>query len=647
MTNTLSIIGPSRLCSVCDLALKSNVPGTFQPHHKSGVELEQASELGCYICGTIRHSNTWSRRSGECRSSSFHSVMNLYNAGFEETLEGLVIGKMPSGCCWLFQLWKEPDPASSILSYVPPISHHDSDLIRLATNWLDSCCQTHTNCRNSVPGYKPTRLIEIIDTFHVRLVPPGSLPVESVSYVAFSHCWGKVEAIKLLQSNLDIFHRGIKIRHLPNSYQEAVQLCLQMGFKYIWIDSLCIIQDSLVDWTQEAKDMKRVYEHAIFNLCSATASDSSGTSFVARRADLLKPQRLRIHGEVFQLVCDDLLQDDITYCTLRSRAWVYQEWYLSKRSLILGSHQRWWHCKEQLACEIWPLGTPKANRGMWWREVQMLKESAPSGDSNSMDAWSQHVEAYMRTKLTRETDHMVAFSGIVQSFGQSWQLTQDYLAGLWRCHLPAALLWKVTSSAQRSTTYTAASWSWASFAGDCLVDTDKDILHEPCFITVEQIMPLRVPGPEGFPMGGVVTLSGYFFEVVYRSIGLFMGRGDFMVPGDQTTGGELYLDEGSENEQFVSYLEAPDLDDLGGWLEVKAVRLSMPLKDAKGRFYFLLFLDRGDKYRFRFRGLTLYQPIDQSGSFYRVGCMNWGKLPGVLNTDEVAVNCVKSMVRIL
>jgi len=420
-----------------------------------------------------------------------------------------------------------------------------------------------------------------------------------------------------------------------------------MGFKYIWIDSFCIIQDSLADWTQETKDMKRVYEHAIFNLCSATASDSSGTSFVARRADLLKPQRLRIHGEVFQLVCDDLLQDDITYCTLRSRAWVYQEWYLSKRSLILGSHQLWWHCKEQLACEIWPLGTPKANRGMWWREVQMLKESAPSGDSNSMDAWSQRVEAYMRTKLTRETDRMVAFSGIVQSFGQSWQLTQDYLAGLWRCPMPAALLWKVTSSAQRSTTYTAASWSWASLAGDCLVDTDKDILHEPCFITVEQIMPLRVPGPEGFPMGGVVTLSGYLFEVVYQSVGLFMGRGDFMVPGDQTTGGELYLDEGSENEQFVSYLEAPDLDDLGGWLEGKAVRLSMPLKDAKGRFYFLLFLDRGDKYRFRFRGLSLYQPIDQSGSFYRVGYMNWGKLPGVLNTDELAVNCVKSMVRIL
>jgi hypothetical protein len=62
---------------------------------------------------------------------------------------------------------------------------------------------------------------------------------------------------------------------------------------------------------------------------------------------------------------------------------------------------------------------------------------------------------------------------------------------------------------------------------------------------------------------------------------------------------------------------------------------------------FFLFLDRGDKYRFRFRGLTLYQPIDQLGSFYRVGYMNWGKLPGVINTDELAANRAKSTVRIL
>ncbi|KAF5548759.1 tol [Fusarium napiforme] len=289
--------------------------------------------------------------------------------------------------------------------------------------------------------------------------------------------------------------------------------------------------------------MKRVYEHAIFNLCSATASDSSGTSFVARYAHLLNPQRVKSRGEVFQLLSDGLLEDDITYCTLRTRAWVYQEWYLSKRSLVMGSHQLWWHCREKLACELWPIGTPQANRGRWWSQTQPLKDSAPSEDSDDMDAWSQRVLAYMRTKLTRETDRLVAFSGVVQSFGQTRQLTDDYLAGLWRSHLPAALLWKVSSSARRSATYTAASWSWASLAGDCL------------------IMPLSEPGPDGFLMGGAITLRGYLFEVAYRSVGLFLGRGDFMVPEDHTTGGELYLDEGSENDRFISFLEAPDLRD--------------------------------------------------------------------------------------
>ncbi|KAG4281749.1 hypothetical protein FPRO06_10653 [Fusarium proliferatum] len=647
MTSYLSLLEPSRLCAICDMALKSHILCASQPHHKSGLDLEKASDLGCYICGTIRHSKTWFRRSEECRSSSFEYVLNLHNAGSTDTLEGLIIGKAPTGCCWAFQLWKDPDPTSFAISYKPCASLQDSDFIRLAKNWLDSCCETHVKCRRSSPDYRPTRLIEIIDESLVRLISPKNFSVESIDYIAFSHCWGKVEAIKLLQKNVDQFQLGISIHDMPNTYEEAIQLSLRMDFKYIWIDSLCIIQDSLLDWMQEAKDMKRVYEHAIFNLCSATASDSSGTSFAARYAHLLRPQRVKAHGQVFQLVCDGLLQDDITYCTLRTRAWVYQEWYLSKRSLVMGSHQLWWHCREKLACEMWPIGTPQANRGRWWSQTQPLKEAAPSGDSDDMNAWSQRVLAYMRTNLTRETDRLVAFSGVVQSFGQTRPLTGGYLAGLWRCHLPAALLWKVSSSARRSATYTAASWSWASLAGNCLVSTDKDLLHEPCFVAVKQIMPLGVPGPDGFLMGGTVTLSGYLFEIVYRFVGLFLGTGDFMAPGDPTTGGELYLDERSDDDQFISHLEKPDLKNFSHWLEHKAVRLAMPLKDAKGRFYFLLCLDRGDKYRFRFRGLTLYQPSDQLGSFYRIGYMNWGKLPGVVDTDELMANCAKSTVRIL
>lgn len=108
MTSYLSLLEPSRLCAICDMALKSHILCVNQSHHKSGLDLEKASDLGCYICGTIRHSNTWLRRSEECRSSSFEYVLNLHNAGSIDTLEGLIIGKASTGCCWAFQLWKDP-----------------------------------------------------------------------------------------------------------------------------------------------------------------------------------------------------------------------------------------------------------------------------------------------------------------------------------------------------------------------------------------------------------------------------------------------------------------------------------------------------------------------------------------------------------
>ncbi|KAF4442971.1 hypothetical protein F53441_11615 [Fusarium austroafricanum] len=487
-----------------------------------------------------------------------------------------------------------------------------------------------------------------MDALHVRLVSPIGRPVESTKYVALSHCWGKVEAIKLLANNVGQFQNGIHIQDLPNSYQEAVRLCLSMGFTYIWIDSLCIIQDSLEDWEREAKDMKRVYEHAIFNLCSATASDSSGTSFISRHANLLKPQRIKVQGEVLQLISNSLFKDDITYCTLRSRAWVYQEWYLSKRSLILGTHQLWWRCRRKLACEIRPLGVPEAPGLEWWTTAQNFKESETSIDKlSSMDAWNERVRDYMGTKLTRESDRMIAFSGIVQSFGKSRKISQEYLAGLWRCNLPAALLWYTLSSARRSATYSAASWSWASLAGHCQLTAGLNLLQEPCYLSIEHIGPLCKRGIYGFSLGGVIIISGFLFEVKYRDVDPSSSKCVFMDPSDPDIDGQLFWDEKSESEQFVSHLNAPNTDNFDQWLEQKAIRLITRIQEAQGNFHFLLSLDQGEMYHYRFRGLILYEPEDQPGLFYRVGYMNWQRLPKGLLVHELPFRQEKRRISLL
>ncbi|CVL01392.1 uncharacterized protein FPRN_11607 [Fusarium proliferatum] len=89
MTSYLSLLEPSRLCAICDMALKSHILCASQPHHKSGLDLEKASDLGCYICGTIRHSKTCLRRSEECRLSSFElqlAVAGHFSFGETPTL---------------------------------------------------------------------------------------------------------------------------------------------------------------------------------------------------------------------------------------------------------------------------------------------------------------------------------------------------------------------------------------------------------------------------------------------------------------------------------------------------------------------------------------------------------------------------------
>ncbi|EEU43596.1 uncharacterized protein NECHADRAFT_19229, partial [Fusarium vanettenii 77-13-4] len=162
----------------------------------------------------------------------------------------------------------------------PAISVNDPAFTKLATTWVATCNREHKECLILHPTYRPSRLIHIVDVGHVRLIISNK--EASAPYVAFSHCWGKVQTIKLLDSNINKLQAGLPLVQLPNTYQEAIRLCCEIGFHYIWIDSLCIIQDSAEDWAREAKDMKLVYEHAIFNLCSATASDSSGRSFIRR-----------------------------------------------------------------------------------------------------------------------------------------------------------------------------------------------------------------------------------------------------------------------------------------------------------------------------------------------------------------------------
>ena len=365
-----------------------------------------------------------------------------------------------------------------------PTGLEDPDMFNLAKTWLRECRQTHLFCGAPISSFNPTRLVHIVNRNLVRVVLSQEQTTYQ-SYAAFSHCWGKAKTVKLLEENMQVLLHGIPVLDLPVSYQEAILVCQALDISYIWIDSLCIIQDSKDDWTREAAMMQDVYQNSILNICASAAADNSEASFQYRDTSLIVPLEVDVVSKGaetrrYQLVSSEHIGNDIVNSPLRSRAWVYQEDVLSKRSLSLTRSQLWWECRQTIACETYPLAMPfnllPENQAARLRaRKELSRHSQKSGSSFSDDEinrkywrWYNSIADYSECALTQPTDKLVALSGVAQSYRDLNRLQdEDYIAGYWKSQLPYALCWqtKKLKWTYRPPVYIAPSWSWASIEG--------------------------------------------------------------------------------------------------------------------------------------------------------------------------------------
>lgn len=175
---------------------------------------------------------------------------------------------------------------------------NDSNMSKhLARQWHSDCKANHAQCgsqrASGSRNWRPTRLISFTlssgpGTDVVQLVDGASLPDEA-EYVALSHCWGKVHLIRLLASTEAQLRAGYPISRLPKTFREAIQVCRWLVYRYIWIDSLCIIQDSARDWQTESQTMKLVYGQGAITIAAANASDSTKGLFTKRNPNSIIP----------------------------------------------------------------------------------------------------------------------------------------------------------------------------------------------------------------------------------------------------------------------------------------------------------------------------------------------------------------------
>ncbi|KAH8590024.1 heterokaryon incompatibility protein-domain-containing protein [Bisporella sp. PMI_857] len=151
----------------------------------------------------------------------------------------------------------------------------------LAKSWIEKCQNEHSECSAVTPNVKAlTRLLELSGD-HVRLRSAQELEI-TPAYATLFYCWGALQILQLKQDTLPSFKNTIPIEKLCKTFQDAIIATQTLGLKYLWIDSLCIIQDSPSDWSAESFQMAHVYGNSTVNLAATHASDGSHGLFVSR-----------------------------------------------------------------------------------------------------------------------------------------------------------------------------------------------------------------------------------------------------------------------------------------------------------------------------------------------------------------------------
>jgi Heterokaryon incompatibility protein (HET) len=331
-------------------------------------------------------------------------------------------------------------------------------------------------------------------------------------WVALSHCWGTSTPFTTTTSNLADRQRSIPFDDFPKTFQDAITICRRLGFEYLWIDSLCILQDSQSDWGAESAQMSRVYSNASITLIAEASTDSSSGIFATRNSGRLSPQA------VLPVPCID---SQGAYCgtiypqkfntgggpvgsyeegPLSSRAWALQEDVLSKRILRYSRDQLFWACRTSFRSESNP-NSFEDHQKIY--DPRNFRRHDMSDNRRLLTFWYEILNKYYPRSLTFERDKFPAISGIAREIAA---LTNySYKAGIWQEDAHLGLLWSSTGSSKRTSRYIAPSWSWASLIKN---DNKRVFLNDKAYRVTEkraEILQIGVTNVEADTYGQVTS----------------------------------------------------------------------------------------------------------------------------------------------
>lgn len=313
---------------------------------------------------------------------------------------------------------------------------------------------------------------------------------------------------------------------LPKTFQEAIELPRFLNIRYLWIDSLCIVQDDLKDWERESAAMASVYSRSYLTISAAAAADCSHGLYCFPNSRPIGPYALKVStvdGEEVNAYITAIPEHRAfeahggvrsePHVPLLRRAWCFQEHILSPRVIQFGPQEIVWECKETLQCPCERIWHDHSRKSRFEKLLQTsIDKSRDVVETRlSRSEWTLGiVPAYSSMLLTHPSDRLVAISGVARVLKPSYK--SDYLAGLWKIDLLDDLCWRVDPRFEfpqaRPKQYIAPSWSWA--AVNCPVNWqahtgfDRDIQAE----VVHAHCKLKTADPFGAVSDGSLTVRG-------------------------------------------------------------------------------------------------------------------------------------------
>ncbi|KAI0199922.1 HET-domain-containing protein [Astrocystis sublimbata] len=230
------------------------------------------------------------------------------------------------------------------------------EFFQLIELWLQDCDDSHPDCCVMGDNPLPTRLIDVgtAESPELRLIETHETTLRNERYVALSHPWGNNDehppfcTLRNDRSGqgreLAAFKCRIPEEELPATFRDAVVTTRSIHVRYLWIDSLCILQGDDGDFEEESQHMETVFSSAHCVLAASRATD--------QHDGFLKPLSPRKYLTIQRgneqpfYICEwiDDFSKHVLEGSLNQRGWVLQERALARRTIYFTKEQTYFEC---------------------------------------------------------------------------------------------------------------------------------------------------------------------------------------------------------------------------------------------------------------------------------------------------------------